>query len=338
MRAIVTGVAGFIGSHVAELLVADGHKVLGLDDLSGAFIETVPDGVAFEKRDCTKPVDDLFASFKPDAVYHLAAYAAEGLSHHIPVFNFTNNVVATANVLGATYRAGARHFVFTSSIAAYGHPTEDGAFDESTPCHPCDPYGIAKLACEYHIAAFRDYYGGPDYTIFRPHNVFGPRQNINDPYRNVVGIFLRCALQGEAMPVFGDGTQTRSFSYIDTVSRCVADAPITSAAKNETYNVGGDEPMAVKELANQISVVMGVKANVTHLPPRKEVMHAHCKHDKVRAAFPHAYKAPIDIVTGLKLMAEYVKSNPIPSATECPAPIEIADRLPPSWAARLAGK
>lgn len=338
MRVVVTGAAGFIGSHVAETLVAGGHTVLGLDDLTGAFEENVPAGVEFEQRDCTRPVDDLFARFRPVAVYHLAAYAAEGLSHHIPVFNYTNNVVATANVLSAAYRCGAKHFVFTSSIAAYGHPDGAGAFDETTPCRPCDPYGVAKLACEHHIAAFHHYYGGPDYTVFRPHNVFGPRQNISDPYRNVVGIFMRCALQGQPMPVFGDGTQTRSFSYIDTVARCVTDAPFTPAARNQTYNVGGDEPMAVRDLARHIAAVMGVPESVQFLPPRKEVMHAHCSHDKVQAAFPHAYEHPTDIVTGLKRMAEYVKATPVPPATECPSAIEIPDLLPPSWAVRLSGK
>lgn len=335
MRVIVTGAAGFIGSHVAERLVADGHTVLGLDDLTGAFRDGVPAGVAFEQRDCTRPVDDLFAAFKPNVVYHLAAYAAEGLSHHIPTFNYTNNIVATANVLGATYRAGARQFVFTSSIAAYGHPHGDGGFDEDTPCHPCDPYGVAKLACEHHIAAFFGYYGRPNYTIFRPHNVFGPRQNVSDPYRNVVGIFMRCALQGEPMPVFGDGTQTRSFSYIKTVAGCIAAAPLIPAAVNQTYNVGGDEPMSVRELAEQVARAMGVTANVRHLPARQEVMHAHCSHDKARAAFPAQYANPVGIVDGLRLMAEYVRGRPVPPATECPSAIEIADRLPPSWADRL---
>lgn len=338
MRVVVTGAAGFIGSHVAELLVANGHAVLGLDDLTGAFRENVPAGIEFEQRDCVRPVDDVFARFRPEVVYHLAAYAAEGLSHHIPVFNYMNNVVAAANVLGATYRCGAKHFVFTSSIAAYGHPEGEGAFNESTPCHPCDPYGVAKLACELHIAAFHHYYGGPDYTVFRPHNVFGPRQNISDPYRNVVGIFMRCALQGQPMPVFGDGTQTRSFSYIDTVAQCIADAPFTPTARNQTYNVGGDEPMAVLDLARHIADVMRVPEQVRFLPPRKEVLHAHCSHDKVRAAFPHAYANSTDIVTGLKRMAEYVKCYAVPPATECPSAIEIHDLLPPSWAARLAGK
>lgn len=335
MRVIVTGAAGFIGSHVAERLAAEGHAVLGLDDLTGGFTAAVPAGIRFEERDCTRPVDDLFTTFKPDAVYHLAAYAAEGLSHHIPVFNYTNNIVATANVLGAAYRAGAGHFVFTSSIAAYGHPHGAGTFDEDTPCHPCDPYGVAKLACEHHIAAFHAYYDRPTYTIFRPHNVFGPRQNVNDPYRNVVGIFMRCALQGQPMPVFGDGSQTRSFSYIDTVAGCIAAAPFTPAARNATFNVGGDEPMSVRELAQRVAEAMGVTPNVQYLPARQEVMHAHCSHAKAQATFPAAYAAPVGIVDGLKRMAEYVRTNPVPPATECPSAIEIADRLPPSWAARL---
>ena len=167
----------------------------------------------------------LFASFRPDCVYHLAAYAAEGLSHHVPVFNCRNNFEGTANVLSAAYRTGARHFVFTSSIAVYGHPAEPRPFTEEDPCHPCDPYGIAKLACELHLRAFREYYGGPDYTILRPHNVYGPRQNIADPYRNVVGIFMRAALLGQPFPVFGDGLQTRSFSHVSRVAAAVATAP-----------------------------------------------------------------------------------------------------------------
>ncbi len=183
-KAIVTGGAGFIGSHVAEVLLKAGHQVLVIDDLSGGFLENVPRSADFKRASVLDPLDRLFKSFQPDAVYHLAAYAAEGLSHHIPVFTFQNNAVATANVLGAAYRSGARHFVFTSSIAAYGHPHDLGEiFDEQTPCHPCDPYGISKFACEQLIARFHDYYGAPDFTIFRPHNVFGPRQNLSDPYR-----------------------------------------------------------------------------------------------------------------------------------------------------------
>jgi len=336
MKAIVTGAAGFIGSHVAEILANDGHDILGIDDLSGGFPENIPDKVTFEQRSVTDPLDDLFEKFQPQAVFHLAAYAAEGLSHHIPVFNYTNNVVGTANVLSASYRADAKHFVFTSSIAAYGHPHEGEVFDENTACFPCDPYGAAKLACEHQLRAFFDYHGGPAYTIFRPHNVFGPRQNISDPYRNVVGIFMARALQGKPMPIFGDGSQTRSFSYISAVAHAIASAPFVPEARNRTFNIGGDEPMAVRDLAENIAREMGVPPNLEFLPSRKEVQHANCRHDLARQVFSDAYGKALDIRSGLREMVKFVRSRPVPPPTECPAPIEISDHLPPSWAGRLA--
>lgn len=336
MKAIVTGGAGFIGSHVAERLALMGHDVLIIDDLSGGRTENIPRGVSFERRDVCTPLDTLFCKFRPALVYHLAAYAAEGLSHHIPQFNYQNNLVGTANVLNASYRSGAAHFVFTSSIAVYGHPPEDRPFTEQTACQPCDPYGVAKLACEHHIAAFREYHGGPDFTIFRPHNVFGPRQNISDPYRNVVGIFLRCALQRQPMPIFGDGTQTRSFSYIRSVARCIADAPFVKAARNTTFNVGGDLPLSVAELAERVAQVMQVPRQIQWQPERKEVRHAHCDHTAVRTVFREAFEKEILIDEGLRLTADWLDGRPIPPETACPAGIEIFDHLPSSWVDRVA--
>jgi UDP-glucose 4-epimerase len=336
MRAIVTGAAGFIGSHVADILNSQGHEVLGIDDLSGGFIENIPEGVSFEEVSVTAPLDELFKQFRPECVYHLAAYAAEGLSHHIPVFNYINNVIGTVNTLGAAYRAGCHKFVFTSSIAAYGHPHTDEPFDESSQCVPCDPYGAAKLACEHHIRGFYNYHGGPSYTIFRPHNVFGSRQNISDPYRNVVGIFMARVLQGKALPVFGDGLQSRSFSHISAVASAIALAPFTEGARNGTFNIGGDESMTVLELAQVISEVMGVNTQIEYLPKRNEVQHAHCQHELARQVFPSAYDSALGILQGLQEMASYVRSHPIPPETECPAPIEIEDHLPPSWTARQA--
>jgi UDP-glucose 4-epimerase len=338
MRTIVTGVAGFIGSHVAEILIADGHRVVGIDDLSGGCTDNIPHGVLFEKVSVSDKLDDLFKMFRPECVFHLAAYAAEGLSHHIPVFNYTNNVVGTVNVLASAYRAECKRFVFTSSIAVYGHPHNAEIFDESTPCTPCDPYGTAKLACEHHIRAFFEYHGGPSYTIFRPHNVFGSRQNIADPYRNVVGIFMAQGLQGKPMPIFGDGSQTRSFSHISSVARAIACAPTIEAARNQVFNIGGDEAMSVRQLADEVSRVMGVAPQLEFLAPRKEVQHAHCSHEPARRAFPQAYEHALDIQRGLEEMATFVKARPIPRATECPAPIEIEDHLPPSWRQRLAGR
>ncbi len=268
----------------------------------------------------------------PDAVYHLAAYAAEGLSHHIPVFNTRNNYEGTANVLSAAYRAGARHFVFTSSIAVYGHATDTRPFSEEDHCAPCDPYGVAKLACELHIRSFFDYYGRPSYTIFRPHNVYGPRQNISDPYRNVVGIFMRHALGGEAFPIFGDGLQTRSFSFVDGVAAAIAAAPQVPAAANEIFNIGADEPTSVKDLAEMVAEAMGVTPRVKNLPPRREVVHAHCSHEKATRVFSEHLPPHIPLNEGLAKMASHVREQPVAPPTPCPSPIEIEDRLPPSWA------
>lgn len=335
MKIIVTGGAGFIGSHVASILLRNGHEVLVIDDLSGGFRSNIPLNCEFLKCSINDSLDDLFESFKPEAVYHLAAYAAEGLSHHIPMFNYKNNVLGTVNVLNASSKAGARHFVFTSSIAAYGHPHSSKPFDELTACEPCDPYGIAKLACEHHIKAFADYFGTLAYTIFRPHNVFGPNQNIADPYRNVVGIFMAKAMQGLPMPVFGDGSQTRSFSYINVVAESIAMAPFIKEARNQIFNIGGDDPMSVKELAENIAEIFKTPLNIDWLPERKEVLHAHCTHDKARGCFSGIYKKSVPITEGLKLMAETVIGKPIPPVTECPSPIEFYEHLPPSWSTRL---
>jgi UDP-glucose 4-epimerase len=331
VRAMVTGAAGFIGSHVAEILLRRGWTVLGIDDLSGGFEANLPAGLEFRRLSILEPLDEVMTAFRPDFVYHLAAYAAEGLSHHIPVFNCRNNIEGTANVLAASYRAAVRHFVFTSSIAVYGHPSHGESFSEEDPCHPCDPYGIAKLACEQHVRSFRDYYGGPEFTIVRPHNVYGPRQNIADPYRNVVGIFMRNALRGEAFPVFGDGVQTRSFSFVSRVSSTIAEAPLIPAAANQVFNVGDDETTTVRHLAELVAETMGVTLSLRHLPARKEVLHAHADHAKALRVFEGGVASRTSLREGLAQMAAHVRSQGVPRPTPCPAPIEIRDCLPPSW-------
>ena len=330
MRAIVTGGAGFIGSHVAEILIERGHEVLVIDDLSGGFVDNIPAGARFVRESILSDLGPVFEKFAPQAVYHLAAYAAEGLSHHIPLFNYQNNLTGTANVLAAAYRAGVEHFVFTSSIAAYGHPHGSTPFLETDACSPADPYGVAKLACEHHIRAFRDYFGKPDFTIFRPHNVYGERQNISDPFRNVVGIFMARALRGDALPLFGDGSQTRSFSYIRSVAACIAMAPMMEQAKNETFNVGGDRATSVVDLAAAIQMVLGVPANLQFLAERKEVKHAHASHEKLQNVFG-IESQDIGLMTGLQRMAKHVKTHAVPPATPCPSPVEIFEGLPPSW-------
>jgi UDP-glucose 4-epimerase len=331
MKVIITGIAGFIGSHVADEMLRLGWEVAGIDNLSGGFAGNIPSEVKFFERDCCSNLDDIFQEISPDAVVHLAAYAAEGLSHHIPTFNYHNNLISTANVLTTAHRAGAKQFAFSSSIAVYGHPLAAEPLTEETRCWPCDPYGIAKLACEQHIAAFHNYYGSPTYTIFRPHNVFGPRQNISDPFRNVVGIFFRCAKLGLPFPIFGDGSQTRSFSYIDVVAKCIASCFTTPYAANQIFNIGGERSLTVIELAQMVANLTQTTTGIEYLPSRNEVQHAHALHSKARQVFPTAFENAISVEAGLKLMLEHLDGRMVPMPTACPSAIEIFERLPSKW-------
>src|SRR5271166_2604250 len=217
-RALVTGAAGFIWSHVVRALLAQGRvEVVALDDLSGGFCRNILAGVEFVEASITDHAQlaRLFQRHRFRYVYHLAAYAAEGLSHFIRRFNYTNNVLGSINLINEAVRHEVECFVFTSSIAVYGAVTPPMREDQR-PC-PEDPYGVAKLAVELDLAAARHIFMLP-HVIFRPHNVYGEFQNLGDPYRNVIGIFMNQIMQGRPMTVFGDGTQRRAFSYVGDIA------------------------------------------------------------------------------------------------------------------------
>ena len=328
MRVVVTGGAGFIGSHVAEALLTRGHDVTVLDDLSGGFADNVPGGARFVKGSVTDhaAVDRIFAEGQFDYVYHLAAYAAEGLSHFIKRFNYTNNVIGSVNLINAAINTGVKGFVFTSSIAVYGRSPVVPMTEETIP-EPEDPYGIAKYAVERELAASRTMFG-LDYIIFRPHNVYGPRQNIADRYRNVVGIFMNQILQDQPMTIFGDGTQTRAFSYIDDVAPVMAAAIDEPRAWNQVFNVGADQPWPLNELAGRVAAAMGVAPRIAHLPARHEVHNAHSSHDKIREVF--GPREPTSLDDGLRAMAAWVKQRGARSSTAFNG-IEVTKNLPPSW-------
>src|SRR5438874_6612519 len=221
MAILVTGAAGFIGSHVVEHLLGRGNEVVGLDDLSGGFTDNLPKGTIFYEGSAADAtlVPRIFAEHRITHVFHLAAYAAEGLSHFIRRFNYTNNVVGSMNVLNEAVRHDIKRFVFTSSIAVYG--ANQLPMTEDLVPQPEDPYGIAKYAVELDLRAAHEMFG-LNYVIFRPHNVYGEYQNIGDRYRNVIGIFMNQLMQGKQLTIFGDGSQTRAFSYIDDVAIPIA--------------------------------------------------------------------------------------------------------------------
>jgi UDP-glucose 4-epimerase len=325
---LVTGGAGFIGSHLAATLVARGHVVTVLDDLSGGFSENIPDGVTFVQGSITDAplVNRTFEAGSFDYVYHLAAYAAEGLSHFIKRFNYTNNVVGSVTLINAAVNTDVKGFVFASSIAVYG--TVSGLpMTEGTIPHPEDPYGIAKYAVEQELRVSRDMFG-LDYIIFRPHNVYGPGQNIADRYRNVVGIFMNQILQGRPMTIFGDGEQTRAFSYIDDVAPLMAEAIDTPGAWNEIFNVGADEACTLNELARRVAAAMEVEAHIEHLPARLEVMHAQSSHAKIRHVFGDRRRTSLD--AGLGLMAQWVRARG-PRVSTPFGGIEVTRNLPAAW-------
>jgi UDP-glucose 4-epimerase len=329
-RVLVTGGAGFIGSHVADALIARGHDVTILDDLSGGFRENVPAAAVFVSGSVVDHalVDRLFAEHRFEHVYHLAAYAAEGLSHFIKRFNYMNNVIGSMNLLNAAINSGVQAFVFTSSIAVYGS-TSPPMSEDDLPA-PEDSYGIAKYSVEMELRACRDLFG-LNYVIFRPHNVFGPRQNIGDRYRNVVGIFMNQILQGQPMTIFGDGTQTRAFSYVDDVAPMIAEAIDLPQSWNQTFNVGADQPYSLLELAKAVAAAMGVEPRIRHLEPRHEVQHAHSSHDKAHGVF--GIRPQTTLEAGLARMAAWVRAHGARSSAGFEG-IEITRELPAAWQTR----
>jgi len=327
-KVLVTGGAGFIGSHVAQHLASKGYIVTVLDDLSGGFINNVSEAASLVEGSINDVslLNNLFDREHFDYVFHLAAYAAEGLSHFIKRFNYNNNLIGSVNLINASINYGVKCFVFTSSIAVYGTSPEL-PMTETSPLHPEDPYGIAKLAVEQELRVCKEMFD-LNYIIFRPHNVYGERQNIGDKYRNVVGIFMNQILQNKPMTIFGDGTQTRAFSYIGDVAPLIADSIDVPAAYNQVFNVGADQPYSVNELAICVAQAMGVTPNISHMPPRNEVMYAYSSHEKLRRIFGE--RELVSLEEGLSRMAAWVKLYGARTSQKFNN-VEITKNFPVAW-------
>jgi len=279
---LVTGVAGLLGSHLSKHFISLGHKVIGVDNLSGGYEEYVPPGVKFYEVDLVdnESLEGIFETEKPDYVYHFAAYAAVGLSPFIRRFNYTNNVIASVNLINASINHDVKKFIFTSSMDVYGE--NQVPYTEEMIPRPEDPYGIAKYAIEQDLWAAHDQFG-LKYAIVRPHNVVGTYQNIWDKYRNVIGIWLRKTLNGEPITIYGDGTQVRSFSdirfYMEPFASLLYDHD------GEVFNIGADQYCSINELADAFQEVAQECGYVTereYLEARHEVHTAYCDHTKAK--------------------------------------------------------
>lgn len=330
MSVLVTGGAGFLGAHVVRALLDRGEEVVVLDDLSGGLRENLPEGATLVVGSVcdAELVSRVFDAHRDlDVVFHLAAYAAEGLSHFIRRFNYTNNVVGSVTLINEAIRREVRRFVFTSSIAVYG--TGALPLREDHVARPEDPYGIAKLAVEQDLAAAYAQFG-LEHTIFRPHNLYGPFQSMRDRYRNVVGIFLNHAMHGRDLPIFGDGAQTRAFTYVGDVAPAIAASAWDERARNTVFNVGGDRAYPVRELAETILRVTAAKVGIRHEPARHEVTHAYCDHARFREVL--GAHADTSLEEGLRQTWEWARSVG-PSETPPFPDVEVDRGLPPIWRA-----
>jgi UDP-glucose 4-epimerase len=275
-KVLITGAAGLIGSRLADWIISNHpeYNVIGIDNLSGGYAENVNPDVTFINMDLTlepTKLASIFETHKPDYVFHLAAYAAEGLSPFIRRYNYQNNLVATANIVNECIKHDVKRLVFTSTLAVYGNG-DGGFFNELQTPKPIDPYGVAKYGCEMDIQIAGEQHG-LDWCIIRPHNVYGIKQNIWDKYRNVLGIWMFQHMNGQPMTIFGDGEQTRAFSYIDDSLEPFWNAAMLPQASRQIINVGGIEEHSINEAAVILQEVIGAGA-VIHLEGRHEVKHS----------------------------------------------------------------
>ena len=307
MKVLITGVAGLLGSRLADYLISEGVDVIGIDNRSGGHIDNIHPNVNFYNLDLQdKSLRDIFKEHNPTYVYHFAAYAAEGLSPFVRTYNYNNNLVSTANVVNECIRHNVTRLIFTSTMAVYGHGS-GGIFDEKQVPNPIDPYGVAKYACEMDIQIAGEQHG-LDWCIIRPHNVYGIKQNIWDKYRNVLGIWMYQKLNNQPITIYGDGTQTRAFSFIDDSIKPLWKAATTPGASKEIINLGGIEEITIKNASDVLLDIIG-STDVVHLEKRHEVHFAVPTYQKSVDILGFEYKTSLK--DGLRSMWEWANQQPM---------------------------
>lgn len=308
---LITGVAGLIGSRMADWIIENHpeYEVVGIDNLFGGYIENVNKKVVFYKRELGEDnISDIFEKHDIEYVYHFAAYAAEGLSYFMPVFNDKNNMLSTDNILKECVKHNVKRLVYTSSMAVYGEGIEEGRiFDENDRPHPIDPYGMSKYACERNIEIIGNNFG-LDWCIIRPHNCYGEKQNIWDKYRNVLGIWMYQILNNEPMLIYGDGEQTRAFSFIDDCLEAFWNAAVREEASKQIINLGGEYAYSINEAANLLCDITGY-SKIEHKEERHEVKHAVPTSQKSKDILD--YKQTTSLRDGLTKMWEWAKTQPM---------------------------
>lgn len=331
-RIFITGVAGFLGSHLADAMLADGHTVVGIDNMIGGDLDNVPSGVEFRQIDCNdfSRVKELMKGC--DILYHCAATAYEGLSVFSPHVVTQNIVGASVSVITAAIANSLKRIVICSSMARYGKGNPP--FREDHSCLPEDPYGVGKLVVEQFLENLCKTHG-VEYVIAVPHNIIGPRQKYDDPYRNVASIMMNLMLQGRQPIIYGDGTQQRCFSYVDDCISCLKEMAFRDDVVGEVINIGPDEePISINQLAGTIASLVGMKVVPKYLPGRpQEVKIALCSSDKARNLL--GYKTTIPLQDGLIHMIRAIDRRGVrPFKYHLDLEI-VSDKTPRTWTDRL---
>jgi len=327
-RVLITGVAGLLGSRLADWIIETyPHiEVIGVDNLSGGLKENINTKVKFWQMDLiTDTLENIFEAYDIDYVFHFAAYAAEGLSPFVRTFNYDSNLKATARIVNLCINYHVKRLVFTSSLAVYGKGDGEIFHEELIP-NPIDPYGVAKYACEMDIQIAGEQHG-LDWCIIRPHNVYGVKQNIWDKYRNVLGIWMYQHLNGEDMAIFGDGEQTRAFSFIDDSIEPIWNSAIKEEASNQIINLGGTEEISINEASETLMEVIGNGKRV-YLEKRHEVKHSIPTYQKSIDILGFSHKT--DLKEGLTKMWKWAKEQPMRERFEWSA-FEIEKGLYTFW-------
>lgn len=332
-KVFITGIAGFLGSHIAEAFINKGYQVLGVDNLIGGYRDNVPKGATFYEFDLNN-LEGLAQKMKGcDLVYHTACTAYEGLSVFSPSLITTNTFQISVNTMTAAIQAGVPRFIHCSSMARYG--TQDKhPFTEDMICQPQDPYGIAKYAAELALKNLAEVHG-VELTIAIPHNIIGPRQKYDDPFRNVASIMINLMMQGRQPIIYGDGQQVRCFSDIHDDIDCLIEFAENPAAVGETFNIGPDEyPVTINQLAEEIANILGFNLNPIYQTGRpQEVKYATCSSDKIRNYF--GYNTKHTLPESIKKLVNYIESRGVKDF-QYHLPIEITSHKTPStWTKKL---
>jgi UDP-glucose 4-epimerase len=331
-RAFITGAAGFLGSHVAEHFRDLGWDVRGIDNLSGGNTANVPDDVSFRVADCLDSAgyDDLIRGC--DLVFHCAASAYDGLSMFSPALVYRDTLQATVEVATATVRAGVGRFVHCSSMARYGD--QASPFTEDMRPLPTSPYGLAKVNSEQFVENFLARHGG-EFAIAVPHNIIGPRQRFDDPYRNVAAIMINRMLRGMQPVIYGDGSSVRCFSFVADCVACLAGMGLLPEAAGQTINIGPDEePVTILQLAERIAALMDYPLDPKFVAARPgEVSEATCSSDKARSLL--GYRTSTSLDEGLRTMIDWIdRVGPREFVYDRPLEL-VTPQTPTTWVDRI---